>query len=276
MEVTQASDAHAQTEVPLSKLDKFESFIGQLVEGAFGRLFSGRLQPIEVANALARALDDHQVSDEQGHRFAPNVFWVYLHPSDYIALQQNRPTLPDELARSVAELASMTDLLVPESPVVEIVSSEEIPRGRVSATAQYFPQETAPIGPTQEIPQEEIRQAIAAPQPIQAFLILDGQRHVPLAQPVITIGRALGNDLVIDDTRVSRYHAQLRLRNGHFMLYDTGSSGGTTVNGKAIDEHELHAGDVISLAGYAIVFGEDAPPPPEPPVRYEDTPTLPG
>lgn len=260
----------------MNKLDKFESFIGQLVESAFGRMFSGRLQPIEVANALARALDDHQVHDEQGRRFAPNVFWVYLHPSDYTALQQSQPALPDELARSVAELANMADLLLPESPVVEIVSSKDIPRGRVSATAQYFSQETAPIGPTQEIPQEEIRQAIAPPEPINAFLILDGQRHVPLTQPVITIGRALGNDLVINDTRVSRYHAQMRMRNGSFTLYDTGSSGGTTVNGNPIDEHELHAGDVISLAGYAIVFGEDAPPPPEPPIRYEDTPTLPG
>ena len=36
----------------------------------------------------------------------------------------------------------------------------------------------------------------------------------------------------------------------------------------------LLAGDVISLAGYAIVFGEDTPVSPEPPVQLDDTPML--
>jgi hypothetical protein len=258
----------------VSKLARFEALIEQLVEGTFGRLFSGALQPIEVASALARALDDYQVTDGQGRRFAPNVFWVYLHPADYDVLRSTQPALPQDLAGSVAELARRADLLMPDSPVVEIVASDQVPRARVSVAARYVAQETSPIGPTQEIAADDVRRSGAGAARNRPFLILDGKRHVPLNRPVIALGRALDNDLVIDDTRVSRHHAQLRLRAGRYVIYDTGSSGGTIVNGEPIAERALQAGDVISLAGYAIVFGEDAPLSPEPPVQLDDTPMM--
>jgi len=257
----------------LSKLARIESLIEQWVEGTFGRLFSGTLQPIEVANALARALEDHQVTDEQGRRFAPNVFWVYLHPSDYDALRQAQPALPDDLAGSVDELARRADLLMPDRPVVEIVASEEIPQGRVSVAARYVAQETAPIGPTQEIAPDEIRRALDASR-LRAYLILNGKQHVPLTRSITTLGRALDNDLVIDDGRVSRHHAQVRRRNDQHVIYDTGSSGGTTVNSQPVAEHNLRTGDVISLAGYTLVYYEDAPLPAEPSSTLEDTPAL--
>lgn len=259
----------------LSKLARFESLIEQLVEGTFGRLFSDTLRPIEVANALARALDDYQVTDEQGRRFAPNMFWVYVNPTDYAALRDDQPTLPEDLARSVDELARLADLPMSEQPIVEIVASNQIPRSRVSVAAQYIAQQTAPIGATEEISKEEIRQALDARR-IQSFLILDGKRHIPLNKQVITLGRALDNDLVVDDGRVSRHHAQIRLRGGGYVIYDTGSSGGTTVNEQPVTEHALRAGDVISLAGYAIVYFEDAPLPPEPPTTFDDTPLMEG
>lgn len=258
----------------MNKLAKFESFIEQFVEGTFGHLFSGRLQPLEVAHALARALEDQRIVDEQGRSIAPNVFWVYLNPADYDALRADQPSLPEDLARSVGELAGRADLLMTEPPSVEIVSSDQIPRGRVSAAAQYIAQETTPIGETAEIAAGELRQAAFNPERVQSFLILEGKRHVPLNRPIVTLGRALDNDLVIDDIRVSRHHAQLRLRSGYYVVYDTGSSGGTRVNGERVAERQLQAGDVISLAGYAIVFGEDAPLPIEPPRKLDDTPMM--
>jgi len=261
-------------ECGLGRLAKFESVIAQFVEGTFGRLFSGTLQPMEVASALARAIEDHHLTDDRGRVIAPNVFWVYLHPADYDTLRAAQPSLPDDLARSVGELAQRAGLPMIESPVVEIVATGEIPRGRVSVAAQYVAQETAPIGATEEISADELRQASFNPNRVQAFLILEGRRTVPLNRPVISVERALDNDLIIDDMRVSRHHAQLRLRGGYYVVYDTGSSGGTAVNGERIAERQLQAGDVINLAGYSVVYGEDAPLPPEPPVRLEDTPLM--
>jgi len=257
----------------VGKLAKFESKAEQWIEGTFGRMFGGRVQPMEVAGALARAMEDEQFTAENGEHFAPNLYWVYLNPGDYDALRESQPELPIDLARSLIELAARADLRMPDQPIVEIRSDDRIPRKQVSVAAQYVPQTTAPIGQTAEIAIEQVnalRQAGDASH-VQSFLILEGRRHVTLSKPVITIGRALDNDVVIDDPRASRHHAQLRLRQGRYVLYDTGSSGGTLVNNQPVSEVVLNAGDVISLAGAQIIFGEDTPTPPQPPVKMDDT-----
>ncbi|NDJ79160.1 MAG: FHA domain-containing protein, partial [Chloroflexi bacterium] len=79
----------------------------------------------------------------------------------------------------------------------------------------------------------------------------------PLDRSVITIGRRHDNTIVLDDSRISRQHAQLRYRQGAFVLYDLGSRGGTFVNGARITEVALRPGDVIALAGVTVVYVED-------------------
>jgi hypothetical protein len=101
------------------------------------------------------------------------------------------------------------------------------------------------------------------PIPGGAFLIVNGVEIFPLDQPVVNMGRRPDNHLVIDDGRVSRTHAQLRYVHGQFVVFDLDSSGGTFVNGKRVSQWVLHAGDVISLAGVPVVFGQDLPGPGE-------------
>jgi pSer/pThr/pTyr-binding forkhead associated (FHA) protein len=88
---------------------------------------------------------------------------------------------------------------------------------------------------------------------------VDGARVYQLKQSVINIGRRLGNHLVIDDPRVSRSHAQLRAINGRFVLFDLDSTGGTFINGQRRHQSILHPGDVISLSGVPLIFGQDNP-----------------
>lgn len=45
-----------------------------------------------------------------------------------------------------------------------------------------------------------------------------GDRQIELGEPVIDIGRALDNDIVLSEPTVSRYHAQLRWREGRYVL----------------------------------------------------------
>ena len=77
---------------------------------------------------------------------------------------------------------------------------------------------------------------------------------MPISEAVVTIGRSLDNDIILDAKHVSRWHAQLRRRYGQYVLYDLGSSGGTTVNGRPVREAPLRHGDVIRLAGVEIRF----------------------
>ena len=97
--------------------------------------------------------------------------------------------------------------------------------------------------------------------PEHCYLIISGVKVFPLGSAVVTIGRRLDNALVIDDPRVSRNHAQLRSEAGRYVIYDLSSTGGTFVNGKRITQCVLYPGDVISLAGVPLIYGQDNPPP---------------
>jgi pSer/pThr/pTyr-binding forkhead associated (FHA) protein len=89
--------------------------------------------------------------------------------------------------------------------------------------------------------------------PNDAFLIKDMQT-IPLRRAMISIGRRHENEVVIDDSRVSRYHAQLRLIDGQYILFDLHSTGGTFINGRRIEQSVIYSGDVISLAGVELIF----------------------
>ncbi len=96
--------------------------------------------------------------------------------------------------------------------------------------------------------------------PEKAYLVIEGIKVLPIRKKIVNIGRRVENDIVLDDPRVSRKHAQLRQINGHFILFDLQSRGGTYVNGTKTDQTILYPGDIISLAGYTLVFGQGDPP----------------
>jgi pSer/pThr/pTyr-binding forkhead associated (FHA) protein len=96
--------------------------------------------------------------------------------------------------------------------------------------------------------------------PPNAFFLIDGLRFYPLVKTVINIGRRLENDLVIDDPRVSRNHAQLRAIEGHYVLFDLSSTAGTFVNGSRISQTIIYPNDMISLGGVKLSFHQDNPP----------------
>ncbi len=58
----------------------------------------------------------------------------------------------------------------------------------------------------------------------------------------VLIGRTLNNSFVIDHPSVSKRHARVVAENGHYALYDLGSSNGTFVNGKRITKARLEDG----------------------------------
>jgi hypothetical protein len=272
----------------MSKIARFEALAERLVEGTFTRLFAGQLSPLEVATHLTRALEDHQVISSSGTPQAPNHYWVYLHPTDCDALALMQPTLETELAYHVSELASQADLALQSNPVIQVLPDDSLGAHQVRVEARWLPPDATHMEKTREVDAEHVESSDdsrddvgtsengeqeAAP-PGRPFLILDGRRHVNLYQATVSVGRALDNDVILEDARVSRHHAQLRRRYGRYVLYDLGSSGGTKINGYPVEECVLHAGDIISLAGVQIVYGED-PPTPIPLPGNEDTPAMP-
>jgi hypothetical protein len=90
--------------------------------------------------------------------------------------------------------------------------------------------------------------------------LLDTMGNVThINQVIFNLGRKLDNDLSIPDARISRKHAQIRVTPDEYVIFDLDSTGGTFVNDIRISQHKLQHGDVISLAGFNLVFGVDQP-----------------
>ena len=85
------------------------------------------------------------------------------------------------------------------------------------------------------------------------FLIVNRQM-IPLVKPVTTLGRHLGNDIVFHEEFLSRYHAEIALEDGKYVLYDNNSTSGTFVNGKKIERCVLNSGDLVSFANISLMF----------------------
>jgi pSer/pThr/pTyr-binding forkhead associated (FHA) protein len=100
--------------------------------------------------------------------------------------------------------------------------------------------------------------------PGDTFLITENYKVFIINLPITNIGRRLENTIVIDDLRVSRSHAQLRLVDGQYVLYDLNSTGGTFINEQRVMQATVYSGDVISLAGVKMTFKQhDSPPRPD-------------
>ena len=81
-----------------------------------------------------------------------------------------------------------------------------------------------------------------------------GTRKVfPLVARRTTLGRQNDCDLKIPLSEISRKHCEIIVEENSVKIKDFGSSNGTFVNNEKVDERELEAGDIISLAG-AINF----------------------
>lgn len=94
--------------------------------------------------------------------------------------------------------------------------------------------------------------------PENVYLVINTQ-VVPIRNKVSTIGRKLENDLVIQDSLVSRVHAEIRYEDNQFVIYDLKSTGGTFINNKKVDRGVLYSGDIVSLANIPLMFVMDGP-----------------
>ena len=71
----------------------------------------------------------------------------------------------------------------------------------------------------------------------------------------ITIGREEGNEIQLNDERISRFHVKLQLDHEQVVLTDLESTNGTKVNGEEVQIRILRYGDLISVGRSVLLFG---------------------
>ncbi len=80
------------------------------------------------------------------------------------------------------------------------------------------------------------------------------EQEFELSKSSITLGRAMTNDIILGDARVSRSHARIEVAPSGYMLFDLGSSNGTRLNGMRIEKSALMPGDMINIGNSSLRF----------------------
>src|SRR5437016_170078 len=129
-------------------------------------------------------------------------------------------------------------------------------------TASSAPHAGRPASPEQLKHTVHGIEAVAAPRASAAafasFLVrsggLTGQR-LPVKTPVVNLGRADYNDIVLPDPSVSTSHAKLQRREGVWVLVDLDSTNGTFVDGEQVKgEAPLAPGAAVRFGDVQLVF----------------------
>ena len=244
-------------------MERVEAFVSRVIEGWSARLFGAKLQPVQIAKRLIRAMESHQTIS-LSKTFVPNSYVVSLGPIDFAQFEQYRKSLERDLAETLLGAARERSFTLLAYPSVELERDDDMPPGdirvscaMVDASGDEVAADPKALGAVESGHTMVLdREALLKDRPRAPRASIE-QRDapaVPLGSDPVLIGRDPQNDVVLDDRRVSRKHAEVRLRLGRYTLYDLQSTNGTYVNGRRVAEKVLEDGDKISIGGLEIVF----------------------
>jgi len=184
--------------------------------------FRGQMQPIEISHRMLREMDLGRRVGVRG-LLAPNHFAVSISRSDLERFEGFTDALVHELAESARQHAANEGYAFTGPVEVELFESKRLKAGRVEIVASFFEGDTSPS------------------------LVLPDGTTIGIGGGPIVIGRLPGCGVVLDDTNVSRRHAQVALDDGDVVVTDLGSTNGTFVNGRRVTRSSIHPGDELTV-----------------------------
>jgi hypothetical protein len=232
-------------------LQRFESRLEQLVSGAFARAFRSAVQPVEVAAALQREVDNSAQILSRQRRLAPNDFHVELSAADHDRLAPYGSTLAKELTDMLREHAQEQSYVFTGPVSITFDRSDELSTGRfrVRSAALATVTSSAPAGGS------DVRRP-------RLVLDVNGDQHA-LEPPGLVLGRGTEADLRINDPGVSRRHAEIRVMPGErgpqASVIDLGSTNGLVVNGSKVQQAALRDGTRITIGNTTMTVRSVVP-----------------
>lgn len=236
-----------------TKLDLIEARLQALIESSVS-LFARGDDQHRLAHQLVDAAKKNLQIGADDRSVAPNLFTIYLHP-DSMAYWIDHYNLLETISKSLREVAREHGVFFTREPEIRLQADTTLTEEGIRVEAEEQFEAAGQTAAFAAVPTTGQNSSI----PLNAFLIVDGNRVFPLSQTVINIGRRADNHLVMADPRVSRAHAQIRAIRGQYVLFDLNSTGGTMVNGRRVHQCALKPGDVISLSGVPLIYGEEIP-----------------
>lgn len=244
------------------RLLKIEERAQDLIERSIGRLLGDSTLNKEIAQKLV-----NQVELGQHEGQVCDHYWVHIEPGELDVLLRASESIEEDLSRFLANYTEDADFSTRGPIIVILVPDEDVITRNPLFVLGCGISQVESTKALQAIDNDALFEDVRS---LDAFFI-DGTRHIPLDRPTISIGRHLENDIVVDSKAVSRRHAQIRWRNGKFVLHDLGSKEGTQKNGLRTRESVLSPGDVITVGVSSFVYGEGLTP-----VEHDKRIDLPG
>ena len=234
------------------------------------------MQPVELAHKLAKEMGDHKTVGVS-NVYVPNEFDVYLGKDDFDHLASFEDSLKTELSNYVTAFARREGWTLVAPPRIELHCDEDLRLGefgiatRTMGAPVEIPGDDAFGAPAAVVPPA----AAVAPGPVIDQTVLYQEPAVPAAAPrassargvlrgrqgdyqlteaVTVIGRSRRCGIVLTDPNVSRQHAEIRKQDDGFMLLDLGSTNGTRVNRRDVEQVVLQHGDRIELGTTELLF----------------------
>ncbi|MEE3088095.1 MAG: DUF3662 and FHA domain-containing protein [Actinomycetota bacterium] len=262
-------------------LQKFEDSLDRVVNGAFAKAFKAEVQPVELAAALQRDVDDRASVLDRDRTVIPNVFHVELSDHDYKRLAVFKDALAAELATLVTTYAGEQHYTLLGEVRVTLSEDDELETGifrvrseaKAEVTSRAGVVEAAEPAPPASAAAAPSSAASAAPEATsspdehpaaqshessgsqsggQPRLEVGGQAY-PLVRAITLMGRGTDADIRVEDPGVSRKHCEIVVGNPA-IIRDLKSTNGTFVDGIRIDESTLTEGAIVKLGGTAFTF----------------------
>ncbi len=276
----------------MNPLRTIENLIAGLVEGTFGRVFKAEVRPMELARKLAREMDENTTASVS-RVYAPNEYAVWLSPRDRARYGGVEHEVIDELCAYLLEHARAENLALASRPHIVFHTDEDLQLGEFGIEARLArseeepaeapaPAAPAPAAPARVVPAAPARRAsegdprepesgntmiFSNSERVRGALESTGARRRPKALLVVSgrrlllppagaeVGRSRDCDIVLDDSSISRRHAELRPKGSSWTIEDLDSTNGVRVNGVAVHGlQKLHTGDRIEMGSTEILF----------------------
>jgi FhaA, N-terminal domain/FHA domain len=261
-----------------------ERFFERLFERPSARLFRARLQPVQLQRRIERAMEAERLATAD-RTLVPNRFVVHLNPGDLEGFGDMTASLASELADGALVFARARRYTLVDRPRVTLYADANVERADIRVTARFAdpiagqqraaevanedgdgqdrgaaattPHRRAGVSGTVGVRSDTMVFTVPRPSAPAARLRIIARDGGELVQEFdgsgLSIGRAVDNDLVLPDSRVSRHHARIVGRRGTLVYADLGSTNGSRVNGVQVGELVLGAGDRIELGDTVIV-----------------------
>jgi hypothetical protein len=203
-------------------LKSVENRLERLFEKTFSRPFKNALQPVEIGTRIVREVDLTRRLSNQGP-ISPNHVRVWLGPADAQRFDGFQKALVAELEETVRQHAVSEGYSFVGPVAVEIYIDDALKVGDLAVKTEFVAGEAQP-----------------------RLLANDGRTFAIGEQPLI-IGRSPDVAVVINDSNVSRRHAEVWRTSEGVAIRDLQSTNGTYVNGHRITAVSLSPRDDVTV-----------------------------